>query len=304
MKVVITGANSFIGTRLAERFSEEGWESVLVVRPGHTVQVPANAQLVPLSMDEYSKLGELTGGCDCFVHLSWQGVRGSQRMDKELQEANVVFSMQGIASVLRAGCAKVVLSGSQAEYGPQFEPTTEQAVCRPHTEYGKAKLALARQIADLCVQKNVAYKLLRIFSTYGPRNYPDTLIMSMLRNMRSNRPCELTPCTQQWDFLYIDDAVDAIIRICGLPCTDGIYNIASGDVRPLSEFVKEMLRVTKSSSRLLFGAIPYPETGKMSLWPDVTKLHKELNWQSAIQFETGIQRTMDWINESEKIPKL
>lgn len=300
MKVVITGANGFIGTQLAKRFSEEGWESVLVARPERAMNVPANTKFVPLSMEEYSKLGELTGGCDCFVHLSWQGVRGSQRMDRGLQEANVVFSMQGIASMLRAGCEKVVLSGSQAEYGPQFEPTTERAVCRPHTEYGKAKLALARQTADLCVQKNVAYKLLRIFSTYGPGNYPDTLIMSMLRNMRSNRPCELTPCTQQWDFLYIDDAVDAIFRICGLHCTDGIYNIASGDVRPLSEFVKEMLRVTRSSSRLLFGAIPYPETGRMSLWPDVTKLRKELDWQPTIKFETGIQQTMDWINVSEQ----
>jgi len=295
MKAVITGANSFIGMRLAEKFSAEGWDSILVVRPGRNMKVPSNSSLLQLSMEEYAKLGELTGGCDCFLHLAWSGTRGLSRMDSEMQKKNVLYSLRGIESICNTGCGRVILVGSQAEYGPQLEPTAETALCRPHTEYGKAKLELSQKVAELCIQNNVEYKLLRIFSLYGPGDHPDTLISSVLRDMLANRSCQLTQCTQNWDYLYVADAVEAVFRLCSLPCSDGIYNIASGDIRPLKAFVEEMLQLTQSKSRLLFGAVPYPTTGTIALWPDVSKLKQELNWLPKTSFAQGIRLTIDWL---------
>lgn len=295
MKAVITGASSFIGLQLAKRLSIEGWDTILVMRPGRVVNIPNNAELLQLSMEQYSMLGKLTNGCDCFIHFAWKGTRGSLRMNQEMQRENVYYSLQGIESMLNAGCGKVVLAGSQAEYGLQLEPTLEMAVCKPHTEYGKAKLALSRQVHELCIQKNVSHKLLRIFSVYGPGDHPDTMIMSILNQMLRNRPCKLTECTQMWDFLYVSDAVEAISRLCSLPCANGVYNIASSNIRPLKSYVEEMLQVTQSTSQLLFGALPYPETGKMSLWPDVSKLQQELEWAPKVTFATGIQTTVEWL---------
>lgn len=301
MKAVITGANSFIGLQLAEKFSAEGWDSILVMRPGHEVNVPPNAQLLHLSMEEYSMLGELTGGCDCFIHLAWKGTRSPLRMDREIQKENVLYSLQGIGSMLSAGCGRVVLAGSQAEYGSQLELTSERAVCMPHTEYGKAKLALSQQAAELCIPKNVDYKLLRIFSVYGPGDHFDTMIMSILNDMLRNSPCKLTQCTQLWDFLYVSDAVEAVFRLCSTSCTNGVYNIASGDVRPLKEFVKEMLLVTQSGSQLRYGSVPYPRTGKVSLWPDVSKLREELDWEPEVDFAEGIRLTANWLRNNNPI---
>lgn len=289
MKFVITGANSFIGAAMARKISQAGWESILVVRPGREIEPLPHTKILSMDMRDYSKLGELTGPCDCFLHLVWRGTRGPLRTDREIQQENVSYSLQGIESMLRVGCGRVVLAGSQAEYGLQLELTSERAVCMPHTEYGKAKLALSQQTAELCIQKNVDYKLLRIFSVYGPGDYSDTMIMSILNDMLKNNPCKLTQCTQQWDFLYVSDAVEAIFRLCSAPCSNGVYNIASGDVRPLKSFVEEMYEVTHSASHLLFGALPYSEMGRMSLWPDVSKLKHELCWEPTVTFERGIQ---------------
>ncbi len=75
---------------------------------------------------------------------------------------------------------------------------------------------------------------------------------------------------------------------CVEACPNGVYNFGSGDVRQLREYVLEMARITKTGSELLFGAIPYPPTGMVSLWPDISKLKRELHWTPSYSFEAGI----------------
>lgn len=50
----------------------------------------------------------------------------------------------------------------------------------------------------------------RFFSLYGPYDFEGTLVMSTLKKLMGNEPCDLTKCIQQWDFLYIDDAIEAL----------------------------------------------------------------------------------------------
>ena len=289
MKIVITGANSFIGRTLSKRALEKGWDVILSVRPGREKDLPQNTHFLPICMEEYERLGDLVGECDCFIHLAWKGTRGLYRMDSRLQAENVRDGRKAIKSMIRAGCKKVITAGSQAEYGPHYGQITEESVCIPNTAYGKAKLEFYEQTVQECRKEGVAYKALRIFSLYGPGDDSSTMISRILRNMQENRPCELTQGIQMWDYLHIEDAVDSILRLCNMPCEDGVYNLGSGHARQLRDYVLEMAQIVHSDSPLLFGMIPYPETGMISLWPDVTKLKHALNWEPQISFEEGIR---------------
>lgn len=210
-------------------------------------------------------------------------------MDAARQQENVEYSLRGVQSMLSAGCGRIVSAGSQAEYGPHSEQISEESVCRPNTEYGKAKLAFYEELSALCTKNGVAYKEPRFFSLYGPGDFSGTMILSILRDMLANRPCRLSECRQMWDYLYIDDAIDGVIRLCKDPCPDGVYNFGSGDARPLRKYVEEMAQLTRTNSELLYGAVPYPETGMVSIWPDVSKLKRELGWAPEVSFEEGIQ---------------
>lgn len=289
MRIVITGGNSFIGKMLAQRAGTLGWETVLVARPGRRVALPPNTELVELDMEGYSRLGSMAGPCDCFVHLAWNGTREESRMDALRQRKNMEDSLYAVQSMLSAGCGRIISAGSQAEYGPCKGQITEESICRPNTEYGKAKLAFYDELAALCTQAGVSYKEPRFFSLYGPGDYPRTMILSILRDMLSHRPCRLTECRQMWDYLYIDDAVEGLIRLCNEPCPDGVYNFGSGDARPLREYVEEMARLTQTNSSLLYGAVPYPPTGMVSIWPDISKLKRELHWKPRVSFREGLQ---------------
>lgn len=293
MKIVITGANSFIGARLATRAAKLNWETVLVMRENRGMEPGEKFRILELPMEEYQRLGPLAGPCDCLVHLAWNGTRGELRMDKARQKKNVEYSMYGVRSMLSVGCGRIVSAGSQAEYGPYTGQIGEDSPCRPNTEYGKAKLAFYEELAKLCAQAGTACKEPRFFSLYGPGDDPRTMIFSILREMLEDRPCRLTECRQMWDYLYIDDAIEGLLRLCSDPCPDGVYNLGSGDARPLRDYVEEMAMLTGTKSRLLYGVVPYPPTGMVSIWPDVSKLKRQLHWRPKVSFEEGIQAILN-----------
>lgn len=133
------------------------------------------------------------------------------------------------------------------------------------------------------------------FSLYGEDDYEGTMIISVLKKMLKNEDCMLTECTQMWNFLHIDDAVEAVIRLGESTEAKGIYNLASTDTRPLKEFIIEMKKLTGSDSLLVFGRIPYPKTGAVGFTPVVDKVMYELNWEPKVSFKEGILRNIQSI---------
>lgn len=287
-KIVLTGASSFIGRNLISKAS--GWDIIAVVRRGNKSIKPAsNVSIVELNMDEYANLGKITGDADCFISLAWNGTRSADRINSELQSKNVLNSVSAVKSMLNVGCKKVILAGSQAEYGQHTEQIDEAVPCFPNTAYGKAKLAFCEAAMQLCEEYRVSCIEPRFFSLFGPDDYAGSMVIDMLRKMLDNQPCDLTEGTQMWDFMYIDDAVEALIMLCEKNCNKGVYNFAGGDCRPLRSFVEEMARITHTKSKLNFGAIPYSSEGKVSIYPDITKLKRELNWAPRVSFAEGIR---------------
>lgn len=296
-KIVITGATSFIGQNLAQKALQQGHDVVAVVRQGANLKrVAKGAKIIELSMDQYDKIGDEVGPSDCFVHLAWMGTRGASRMDQDLQRENCRLSMSAVRSMLEVGCNRIITGGSQAEYGHHSDVITEETKCVPNTEYGKWKLEFFYQTQDLCEETGVEYKEPRFFSIYGPGDFEGTMISSMLKKMRENLPCDLTACTQKWDFLYVSDAADALLRLCVHSCPNGVYNLGSGDIRMLKEYVLEMARITSTQSEIRFGAVPYPQTGCVSIQPDVSKIKKYLDWAPKVSFEAGIKQMLQIID--------
>lgn len=299
-RAVVTGATSFIGVHLVNRLILEGWKVYAVARKGsrRVALLPLNEQIeiVYLDMEEYSKLGEsIKEACDVFVSLAWDGTRGIDRSDSEKQKQNYKYSMEALKAAKEIGCKRMISAGSQAEYGPMQEKVNELSVCKPNTEYGIWKLKYYQDGMDYARQNGISFKEPRFFSLYGEDDNPQTMVLSILKDMMDNAPCRMTECIQLWDFLYIEDAVDGIFRLMDMQCEDGAYNFGSGDIRPSKEFVMEMYKITGSKSQMLFGAIPYPDTGMVNVCPDISKLQMQTGWNAKTTFADGIQKIIDYI---------
>lgn len=296
MRIVISGATSMIGAALANKLLENNHEVVAVVRKNtkktDTLIKSPNLSIVECNMEDYGELNNLIQGeVDVAVSTAWNGTRGADRNNKELQEENYKNSVSFLNVILSKGCQKFLTAGSQAEYGlwTRKEKLKEDATPDPNTEYGKYKLRFYEYAKDYCKANGCMLIEPRFFSLYGPKDYEGTLVISTLKKMLENKPCELTECIQLWDFLYIDDAIDGLVKLVEDDVPEGIYNFGSGYSAPLKEFVEQMKEATNSDSELRYGAIPYPATGIVNVNPDVTKL-TEIGWKPSVKFEEGIKK--------------
>lgn len=292
MKICITAANCFIGLPLVKKTSYLGWNVTAVVRVGnkqkeYIASIP-NVKVIELNLEDYGKLGSLVGPVDCAALLTWNGTRGQTRLDEKLQERNYFYNMEAVKSLIEHGCKRILTAGSQAEYGICNDVITEETKCNPNTAYGRYKVRLFEEASKFCYEQGVSLKEPRFFSLYGPGDYENTLIMSNINKMLTNDECNMTSCTQMWDYLYIDDAISGIIKLCYEECEDGAYNFGSGDCRPLKEFVDEMKRVLQSKSELNFGAVPYTAAGVVNIQPNIDRL-KNTGWKPKVSFSQGIE---------------
>lgn len=294
MRIVITGASSFIGKKLVEKAVMHGHSCTAVVRPGKKQLVQnlpgfRESFLIEMEMEEYGNLYNETGNTDCLIHLAWRGTRGKDRMNSKMQEENFRQAMRAAESLARGTLKAAVTAGSQAEYGSFSGILTESSPSVPVTEYGKYKLKLYHALSDFGRIRNIKVIEPRFFSLYGPGDSEKTMVISMMKKMLRNEVCNLTESVQLWDFLYLDDAADALLALIEKDARGGIYNFASGDCRPLKEFVEEMKNILNSRSVLNYGAVRYPDTGMVSFHPDNTKLKETAGWLPKVSFSDGIR---------------
>lgn len=296
MKIVIAGANGFIGKRLVSIIVEEGkHDLVAVVRPGcsYEPKLPG-IKVLACPMEDYRRIGRLTGRADCFINLTWSGSRGDARQDYGLQKLNYEAAIASMESMAEAGTEILVTSGSQAEYGICNDVITEETCCSPNTEYGYFKLKVYEDGKNLCRKRGIRIIEPRYFSLYGPGDYEKTLVMSCIKKMKAGLDIRLNACTQIWDYMYVDDAVRALLRLCENKEADGVYNFATGNYRMIKEYVMEMKAALHSESKITFDA-PESYGGLIiNLRPDIGKLLKAAKgWRAVTDFAEGIKLTAE-----------
>ena len=305
MRCLVTGASGHVGAFLTKALLVRGCEVAVLVRPESDLWRIADVldRVTPL----YGALGDLSAAraslrewqAETVFHLAWQGVMGAFRNDPSQITRNVSGSLELFQSVQEAGCRCWVGVGSQAEYGAFEGLLTEGQPTRPVTAYGVAKLALGMLTEKLCAMADVRFVWLRLLATYGPMDDLGHLIPGVIAQLLEGRRPALTPGEQRWDYLYVDDAVDAVCRLVLGTDAAGIYNLGSGrayTVRSLVETVRDLI---DPSLALGFGDVPYRPDQVMRLQADVTKLRAATGWDPQVGIEEGLRRTVEWHRRKE-----
>lgn len=299
MKFVITGATSFIGLGLTEYLLANSHSVIAVCRPNSKglSSIPDGVEIVTSEMADYGNLHNEISQADVFINLAWGGTGHDGRNVVDVQMENIAYTTAAFFAAEKMGCKLFLEAGSQAEYGSTTEPQSEDSPCNPFSEYGKAKLQVKEELFKLSEQMDMKYIHLRIFSMFGENDHPWTLVMSAIDKMLRNEKVDLSPCTQNWNFIYIKDAVRIITTLCvkaveNLDFKHEVYNIASEDTRVLKDFVVRMKELTNSISELNFGAmIP---ANLVSLQPDMSKTKKVVVEITKYSFDDVIKRIMEF----------
>lgn len=297
MRAIITGATAAIGTALIKELTENGYDVTCVCRRdsqrNDRITESDRVHRVFAELDEYKLLPDICGtGYDSFFHLAWARTDRQGRNDVGAQTNNIRFTLDAAQAAHDMGCSVFVGAGSQAEYGRVEGVISPSTPAFPEIGYGIAKLAAGQLTRLLCSQIGVRHIWARIFSVYGPNN-DGSMITSTIEKLLSGETPEFTPAEQMWDFMYSADCARALRMLAEGGTNGKVYCLASGDPRPLKEYIEIMRDVIDPSLPLGIGRIPYSANQVMNLSCDISDLQRDVGFSAGYSFEEGIRLTAE-----------
>ena len=290
-KIVVSGATSMLGVTTIEEALKNDIEVVAIVHRNskNFYRLPKSARLriVEANLDELSTCKP--DNADVFYHFAWAATTHEGRLNVDVQEANIRYTLDAVRLAQKCGCRKFIFAGSQAEYGLSDKPLNRETPIRPFTPYGVSKYAAEKLAEILCAALGLTFVCARILSVYGKNDGANTLISYVIDCYRKNVQPILTPCEQIWDYLYADDAARAF-RLLGQCSTSGAYVLGGGQGLPLKYYVEIIHRLMKPNVPLVFGGKPYSKNQVMYLKADISDLTRDTGFEPQISFEEGISR--------------
>lgn len=281
--IIVTGATGCLGSAVVRRALEKDIFVTCIVHKGskRLSNLPADdrVKIVECNLSGYKSLENIEGKYDAFIHLSWEKTFGASRDDAEVQTRNIQYTLDAVYLAHRCGCKVFVGAGSQAEYGVQSVDLTPDLPVKPESGYGIAKYAAGKLSAMLCKSLGMRQNWVRILSVYGPNDGDNTLISYVIRELKAGRSPELTKCEQIWDYLYADDAGDAILAIAEKGVDGKAYPLGAGRGRMLKEYIEDIRQIINPNVEVKYGTKRYYLHQPMYLVADLSELAKDTGWK-------------------------
>lgn len=297
-RVVITGATSFLGAAMVEKCLTNHDEVYAVVRRNssnlYRISKLGRVNIIELNLDEIECLPEELDKADVFIHFAWDGSGSEGRKDAVVQGKNYEYAMKAVDVAQKIGCKLFIFPGSQAEYGKVYTETCEDMPCYPISEYGKNKLRFGTDAKLLLENSNMHFLHLRIYSVYGKNDRPGTLIESCIRTFQQGGCIEMGACTQEWNYLYIDDFATIVMSLIERWFNKGdlenIYNIGGPETKELRNFVEDIYNKTDKMGEYRLGMRAENAEGSPPLMPNLDRLRQVVDFESLTCFKDGVEK--------------
>lgn len=299
-KVVITGANGFVGSALVEELVKSGVEVTAVVRNEQSdcsrIKDLPNLEMVFCSLEEIRNLPEIIAErhFDAFYHFAWEGSAGSIRSDYELQLKNARYSCDAVIASRNLVSKKFVFPGSIMEYECARIMST-QNIPGLGNIYSAAKIAANYMARTVAAEVHIDYVAGTISNIYGVGEVSPRFVNATLRKFLSGERAAFTSGEQMYDFIYVTDAAKAFKAIGERGHANKNYYIGSVEPKPLRHFLKIMRDRVNPEIPLNLGEIQY---NGVSLDYSLFNLHglkEDTGFVPEVSFEDGIDKTIAWL---------
>jgi len=308
MRCFVTGATGFLGSALVRRLLMEGHEVHAMTRNVQSAGCWRLADVfsrIHVVAGDLGRLDLLEGvlpsiAPDVVFHLGWEGVGSAARNSARQLVDNVNHTLKMLDLCRIAKCPVFVGVGSQAEYGIAQGVLTEDSPCRPVTAYGVAKYSLSLLATKFGEVTDTRVVWFRLFSAYGPKDDPSHMLPFLITSLLQGTCPPLTLGEQLWDYLYVEDAVEAMLSAVASLQANGIFNLASGQSQTLRTVIESVRDAIDPELVLGFGELPYRPDQMMHLEGDITRLRAATGWEPRYSLQDGLRTTIGWYKEEFK----
>lgn len=300
-RVVVTGANGFIGSALCKELSNRGIEVIAIIRDEkENITSIKDLPNVRILYCDLSNIGDLPNliheDVDVMYHLAWIGTSGTLRGDYATQIDNIRYSCDAVKACNDIGCKRFVFASSIMGYEVSTLMETEQSPSI-NTLYSTAKLSAEYMARTLAANFDIDFIRAMISNIYGPGEFSTRMVNTTLRKMITGDYCAFSAGTQMYDFIFIDDAVNEFIAIAEKGLSNKCYYIGSLNPRPLKEFIAIMRDRANPNIEIHFGELPFVGISLDYSKFDVNAIFEDTGYKPLVSFEDGIDKTIAWLKE-------
>jgi dTDP-glucose 4,6-dehydratase len=304
---VVTGAAGFLGSHLTDLLLSRGHKVIgidnfvtgTVNNISHLGGNP-NFKFIQQDVTEFIFL-------DGPVHYVWHFASPASPVDYlELPIQTLKVGSLGTHKALGLAMhkeARFLLASTSEIYGdPLVHPQTEEYWGNVNTIGPRGCYDEAKRFAEALVmayhrEHKVETRIVRIFNTYGPRMrlHDGRVVPAFISQALKNKPITVFgEGSQTRSFCYVSDLIEGIYRLMLSPHELPV-NIGNPAEMTVLEFAKEIIRATRSRSKITFK--PLPQDDPKQRRPDITRARKHLHWEPKVALTQGLVRTIDYFRQ-------
>ena len=308
---LITGGCGFIGSHLCERLVGEGkkvicMDSLITGNRKNIEPLESNSRFRFIEHDitRHIEVGE---EIDFILHFA-SPASPMDYLQLPIQTLKVgALGTHNALGLAKSKGAGILIASSSEVYGdPERHPQTEDYWGNVNTVGPRGVYDEAKRFAEALTMAyhrthGINTKIARIFNTYGPRmrqNDGRVVPAFITQALRGEPITVFGDGTQTRSFCFVSDLVEGILRLSRSDFNNPV-NIGNPAEITVLEFAEAVIRLTGSSSKIVFR--PLPEDDPKKRKPDITTAQKELGWEPKVNLEKGLGNTVEWFKKTEGI---
>ena len=297
--ILIAGGTGFIGYHLAKKCLNLNWSvtSLSSKYPKNSKKVKGVNYLV-IDISNKKKLSKIKRNFDYIVNLA--GYVDHSKKKKTLRSH--YNGCKNLASLfINKKIQKFLQVGSSIEYGKLKSPQVENKKNNQltYSVYGKAKLLSTKFLISLYERYSFPVTIIRLYLVYGPKQDINRVIPITIKNALENKKFDCSSGLQLRDFIFIDDVINAILKILKNIKTNGeIINIGSNKPVRIKDLIIRICSLV-GFGKPIFGKIKLRKDEIKFLYPNINKAYKILKWRPKISLNIGLKRTIKYFKNAK-----
>lgn len=318
-KVLITGADGFIGSHLTEKLVRLGAEVTALVYYNpignwgwlekSSESIKKELKVVLGDIRDYSLLEKIIKKIEVIFHLaSLIGIPYSYVSPDSYLNTNIKGTLNLLLAARNHDIEKFVHTSTSEVYGSAlYTPIDEKHPLQAQSPYAASKIAADKFVESFNKSFNIPTCIIRPFNTYGPRQSARAVIPTIISQALTKEKIKLGSLHPIRDFNFVDDITNGFIKIAEKDEAIGeTINIGSGTGYSIEQLLKKIFQIIGKKKKITFESErERPVKSEVSkLIADNTKAKQLLGWIPKINIDEGLKKTVDWMSKNLKYYKI
>lgn len=314
-KVLVTGADGFIGSHLTEMLVAKGYYVKALAQYNsfnnwgwlEHVNYKNDIEIVSGDIRDPHYCKTISKDVEIIFHLAALiAIPFSYMAPHSYVETNIKGTLNICQAAKENEISKLIHTSTSEVYGTaQYVPIDEKHPLQPQSPYSATKIAADAIVMSFYNSFDLPVSIARPFNTYGPRQSARAIIPTIITQIAAGKKeIKLGDVSPTRDFNYVEDCCRGLIMLAESEKTTGeIVNIGSNSeisIADMLKLIKELM-----SSNVTFINDEQRERPKKSevyrLWCDNKKIYKLVGYKPQVSIQEGLKKTIDWITKPENL---